>query len=100
MYYFKFDLGYPKSNLRHGFVSVGYNVNFAVKLNYDDLIKLNFTRYFICELFYINYIYIYCVYSVSVNILLYTVVPEIIWKILNYNFSKTNNSFIINFFLK
>ena len=68
MYYPKFELGYPKSNLRHGFVSVDYNVDSAVKLNYDDLIKLNFTKifkmhfenfnYFICELFYINYMYI------------------------------------------
>ena len=26
MYYPKFDLGYPKSNLRHGFISVAYNM--------------------------------------------------------------------------
>ena len=76
MYCYKFDLGYPKSNLRHGFVLVDYNVDSAVKLNYDDLIKLNFTKifkmhfekfnYFICELFYINYIYIYCMYSFAI----------------------------------
>jgi len=76
MYYPKFDLGYPKSNLRHGFVSVDYNVGSAVKLNYDRLIKLNSTKiikihfenfnYFIYELFYINYIYIYRMYSVSI----------------------------------